>query len=352
MKIKVLKQHLKFMYALSRAKLAGKNIPLIAILGLTNKCNLNCWYCYGEHPFRKDWKDFSTQELLGIIRELHGLGTLILQLQGGEPLIRNDLEPLIREAKRLGMVCDMVTNGVLIPQRLEIIRLLDKICISLDGPRLLNDRNRGEGTFDQVLSGIQCACRTGIPVRISAVLTEDTTIEDIEWLISFCRKNGLLVNFSPSFDFVGQLTESGFKPHVISDEKLRILFKHILSLKNKYGVVQFSAKSYAWALQWPFEYSQRTAQDISGAWGRQARCYHGDYIIFIDSDGSVYPCCNFWGRKSLNLRKNGLKASIDQLDRQGCTGCYIPAYIDRNLFFKGDLKTWFNYIRQGIRGDL
>lgn len=352
MKIKALTQHLKFVYAFSRAKLTGRNIPLIAILGVTNKCNLNCRYCYGEHPRRKDWIDFSTQELLDIIRQLHGMGVLILQLQGGEPLMRNDLEVLLKEARRLGMACDMVTNGILIPQKLEVIRLLDKICISLDGPMPLNDRNRGQGTFDQVIPGIQSARRLKIPVRISAVLTQETALEDINWLVDFCQRNSLLVNFSPSFDFVSRLSANGSVPQVISDEKLRLLFGHILSLKKRSGCIQFSAKSYALALEWPFEYSRRTRQNSAQAGRQYPDCHHGEQIIFIDSDGSLYPCCNFWGQKSPDLRKNGLKESIAKLDRRGCGGCYIPAYIDRNLFFSADPGTWFNYFKQGIRGNL
>jgi MoaA/NifB/PqqE/SkfB family radical SAM enzyme len=350
-KIKTLKQHLKFIYALCKSKLTGKNTPLIAVLCVTNKCNLNCWYCYGEHPRRADWQDFTTQELLDIIRQLRSMGVLVLQFQGGEPLMRNDLDVLLKEAKGLGMSCDMVTNGTLISRKLEVIRLLDKICISLDGPQEITDRNRGKGIFAQAVAGIQSARGMKIPVRISAVLTQDTTERDLDWLADFCRKNNLLVNFSPSFDFANQIMGSGAIPHVIEEERLRVLFKYILGLKNRGGPVQFSAKSYALALQWPFTYSRKSAPANPGL-RQYPACYHGQQIIFIDSDGRVYPCCNFWGKKSLDLRKDGLRQAITQLDRRGCSGCYIPAYIDRNLFFGGDPQAWLNYLKQGIGGNL
>ncbi|MCX5705915.1 MAG: radical SAM protein [Candidatus Omnitrophica bacterium] len=346
-----LSQYVGFMCSLQAAKLTKKRIPLIVILCVTNKCNLKCWYCYGEHPLKNAWQDFSTKELLIMIRTLRGLGTLILQLQGGEPLLRTDIRLIIEEAKKCGMLCDMVTNGILIPQKLDAVRLLDKICISLDGPARLTDSNRGEGVFDRVVTGISAASELGLPVRISAVLTQDTDTEDIDWLLDFCRKRSLLVNFSPSFDFIGQSRGSDFKPHIVADKKMRLLFQHILNCKKKGQAIQFSQKSYALALQWPLEYSNMTVQDSDSRTRRYPHCYHGDYIFFIDSDGSVRPCCNFWGRKSANIRVEGLSKAILLTERLGCGSCYVPAYIDRNLFFEGAISTWFNYIIHSLRGE-
>ncbi len=342
--------YLNFIIKLFKAKLNKRRVPLIVILCVTNRCNLNCWYCYGEHPYRKDWQEFTTEELLNIVRMLYKLGTQVIQIQGGEPLLRPDLVVVIKEIKKLGMICDMVTNGTLVSERKNVIRLLDKICISLDGPSTVNDRNRGKGTFSLIEKGIKVSRSFGLPVRISTVLTSELSTKGIDWLINFSSKYNAVVNFSPSFEFISQ-TRSKFKPHVIADENLKILFKHIIDCKKKGAPIQFSVKSYNYSFKWPFTYKKRMLNSDEIPSGLDyPKCYHGEYVFFIDSDGSLYPCCNFWGRPKFNIREQGLKESIFNVKRQGCETCYIPAYVDRNLFFDFKPSIWLNYIKQAIRG--
>lgn len=353
MKFRKLKQYFKFAGTLSIAKLTKRRIPLIVILCVTNRCNLSCWYCYGEHPYRQNCREFTTSELLKLVRSLHRLGTQTLQLQGGEPLLRVDLPVIISEAQRLGMVCDMVTNGTLILRKPEVIRLLDKICISLDGPPNINAQNRGGGTHAHIIEGIKFACACGLPVRISSVLTSASTIEDINWLIAFARENNVLVNLSPSFDFIARFQPNAneFKPHIIPDEKLREIFKYLVRCKTNGDPIQFTATSYNIAAHWPFSYQKRKGylHELPLSF-IHPKCYHGDYIVFIDSDGSVYPCCNFWGRAKWNTHIHGIQDSIVGLSREKCEACYVPSYIDRNLFFDGNAFIWWNYIIQSVKG--
>lgn len=352
MRLKTLGNHLRFMSRFALARFSGKRMPLIFVLCVTNKCNLKCWYCYGEHPFRGSLQDFSTDELLGIVREIGDLGACALQLQGGEPLLRRDLPLIIEEAKRFGISCDMVTNGTMVTKNIETVKMLDKICVSLDGPMETNDRNRGAGSFESAVNGILAIKSLRIPLRISSVLTSETTANDIDWLVDFCRKTRSLVNFSPSFGFSPRLKPGSTGPHAIEDAKLRSLLIYIAKAKSQGAPIQFSQRSYYLASQWPFEYSRHRAAYSQTDGYRMPACYHGKYVFFIDADGSVYPCCNFWGQKFPNIKEGGLYKAILAIDRNGCGSCYIPAYIERNLFFNGGLNTWSNYIWQGIKGVL
>jgi len=342
----------RFLGKFCNARFTGKRVPLIVILCVTNKCNLACSYCYGEHSKRNSWIDFTTDELLSMVRSLGKLGTSVLQIQGGEPLLRQDLYPVIKEAKRYRMICDIVTNGTLVHARKEVLSLFDRVCVSLDGPREVNDKNRGEGAFDRCINGIEEILRIGLPLRISSVLTLDTTTKDIDWLVNYSLKNKILLNFSPFFDFLPCNYADYFRLSKVNDESLRILFRHILKLKEEGALIQFSPKSYLAALNWPFSYSVRKITKENTGRLKLPKCYHGDFVFFIDADGSLYPCCNFWGRKTLNIKNEGLKEAILKLDREDCHGCYIPAYIDRNLFFEGNLGTWINYLMQGLRRNL
>ncbi|MBU0635317.1 MAG: radical SAM protein [Candidatus Omnitrophica bacterium] len=343
--------YLKFVGRLFKARFLNQRIPLIAILCVTNKCNLKCWYCYGEHPYRNNSLEFTKEELAGIITGLHDMGVQIVQLQGGEPLLRNDLKELVLQIKKQGMICDLVTNGVLIPERIETVRLLDTICISLDGPQELTDKNRGPGIFVRAVEGITCACAQNLPVRLSAVLTKATKKSDIDWLIHFAEDKGVLVNFSPFFQFKPQFSSSRAEDFNIDEPQLRDLLHYIAGRKRGKAPIQFTAASYEAAAAWPFPFSggKRREEILDAAYVKlKGKCRHGDLVVFIDSDGSVYPCCNFWGEAKLNIRKQGIKKAILGVERDGCESCYIPAYIDRNSFFNGQPGVWLNYLNQGI----
>ncbi len=344
--------HTRFLAGLVSARLRGRRVPLTTVLCVTNRCNLRCAYCYGEHPARGGEPEFTTRELLDLVDGLRGLGTRVLQIQGGEPLLRPDLDEVLLRARRRGMLCDLVTNGVLIPRRLDTVRLCDRLCISLDGPRPLNDRNRGAGAFDGALEGMARALDLGVPVRLSAVLTAETTPQDVDWLADLAAHRGVRVNFSPSFDFQPRFDPSRFKPLTMPDEKLRALLRHILSVKRAGAPIQFSARSFELAAAWPFDVNARrraAATQMPASAPAYPPCRHGDLVLFIDSDGALYPCCNFWGRPQGTVRSQGLAAAYALLSRQGCAACMIPAYIDRNLFFDMRPRVWLNYIIQTLQ---
>lgn len=348
-----IKDNLGIVTSLVFAKLTGRRVPISSIVCVNNRCNLKCWYCYGEHPARENEREYSTQMLFDIIDGLKKLGTRIFQVQGGEPLLRDDLGQVLEYAKSKGMVCDMVTNAVLLEKRSDILKLIDRICISLDGPEETNDRNRGKNTFKAVMRGIDIALEAGLSVRLSAVLTAESTREDIDWLVDFSRKKGVLVNFSPSFDFVPTRAPETYKPHKIPDEHMRGLLLYLEELKKQGSPIQFTAKSFELARTWPFAYDEKkkaTAGELPDSYVCPP-CYHGRFVIFIDSDGFVYPCCNFWGQSKLNLYEQSLSECWEKMGQIDCKACHIPAYIDRNLFFDMSPGVWFNYIRQTL-GDL
>jgi MoaA/NifB/PqqE/SkfB family radical SAM enzyme len=82
---------------------------------------------------------------------------------------------------------------------------------------------------------------------------------------------------------------------------------------------------------------------------RYPKCYHGDYVLFIDADGSVYPCCNFWGKPRFNIRRDGLKACLEGVSREGCESCYILSYLDRNLVLGMKPRTLWHYALKALR---
>jgi MoaA/NifB/PqqE/SkfB family radical SAM enzyme len=98
----------------------------------TRRCNLACGYC-------NEYDDFSppvpTDVMLRRIDLLAGLGTSIVTISGGEPLLHPDIEKIIQRIRHHGIIAGMITNGYLLTPK-KIVGLneagLDHLQISID----------------------------------------------------------------------------------------------------------------------------------------------------------------------------------------------------------------------------
>jgi len=340
----------KMLVMLAFSHLLYKRRPLNVYLAITNRCNLDCYYCYGDYPVRRNWKEFTTEELLKLFDDLAARGTCLLQLQGGEPLMRKDIGILVDRVLQNGMICDLITNGILVEKKFDVVKKLDSICISLDGRKKINDRNRGKGTFEKIISAIELCTSNGIATRINAVLTGETEPEDLRFLAETARRTGSLLNFSLSFQYE-PLKEGGPAHHLtITDDQIRDFLLLVKKLQAEHYPIQFSDMAHDLALSWPFPHQKRMARaDEIPASYNYPKCFHADYIVFIDGDGSVYPCCNFWGKPKWNIRRDGLDASLEGISREGCEACYILSYLDRNLIFGMRPRTLAHYAWRALR---
>lgn len=98
-------------------KTAGSNKsnqspPLWMLAELTYKCPLQCPYCSNPLDMAKYNNELSTADWFRVMREARAMGATQLGFSGGEPLLRQDLEELIAEARRLGYYSNLITSGV------------------------------------------------------------------------------------------------------------------------------------------------------------------------------------------------------------------------------------------------
>jgi MoaA/NifB/PqqE/SkfB family radical SAM enzyme len=96
------------------------------------RCNLSCAYC---NEYDNYSKPVPTAEMLRRIERLGELGTRVITISGGEPLLHPDLDALIAYIRRVGAIAGLITNGYLLTVE-RIRRLnhagLDHMQISID----------------------------------------------------------------------------------------------------------------------------------------------------------------------------------------------------------------------------
>jgi MoaA/NifB/PqqE/SkfB family radical SAM enzyme len=104
---------------------------------------------------------------------MHRAGVRLVSFTGGEPLVRKDMGEIIRHVKSHGLVCKLNTNGMLVESRLDDLKPLDLLQISVDGPPDVQDGLRGKGTSEKAARAIELARGAGLRVQLIACLTRD-----------------------------------------------------------------------------------------------------------------------------------------------------------------------------------
>lgn len=179
------------------ALVPDRPVPLFASLEVTRRCPGRCAYCAA--PKRGEVEELPTQEWIAILDDLARSGCLAVSFTGGEPLVRNDLGALMDHGRRLGLRVFLNTSGFGLPEREAWIRLADRVTVSLDGVREVQDRLRGAGAFDRAMEVIETCRRHRVPMQCNAVISR-TAIARLPEFLDLLRRIGLPVQFQPAYD--------------------------------------------------------------------------------------------------------------------------------------------------------
>jgi pyrroloquinoline quinone biosynthesis protein E len=94
--------------------------PYTLVAELTYRCPLRCVYCSNPVVLGRVDRELDTSTWKRVFREAEALGVLQLNLTGGEPLLRDDLEELVAEGRRCDLYMSLITSGMPLDQaRLE-----------------------------------------------------------------------------------------------------------------------------------------------------------------------------------------------------------------------------------------
>ena len=219
---------------------------------LTEKCNLNCTYCYEgekgslELPFL-DIKKVLDNEVKS------GSKKCQISFFGGEPLLKKELiYEIVNYADELEKNNDIkfsysiTTNATLIDK--DFIKLAKKkdflIGISLDGNRETHNKNRrtysGEETFDLVCDNTRLLLKSVHRVVAMPVITKNNykdMVENVRYLFSVGFKH---VNCA--IDYTADWKDENIEPLRKEYEKLAELYYEKTKNNNDFSLLPFDNK--------------------------------------------------------------------------------------------------------------
>jgi|APSaa5957512535_1039671.scaffolds.fasta_scaffold05933_2 MoaA/NifB/PqqE/SkfB family radical SAM enzyme len=339
-----------FFLSLVYCRIFKKVKPLFVVLVTNNSCNLNCVYCYGSYGERGKYKDYTTKELLKIIDELKDLGTRLITLHGGESLLRKDIGEIINYAKHKGFYISFNTNGYLIPKRIDELRSIDVIAISMDGKKESNDRNRGEGCYEKCMTAIDIISEHGMPLVVSATLTKDN-MNDMEFLAELGKTKNCRIQYHLLYNS-GTL-DSKNAALVMSPEEMKDTIKKIKQLRDSGYPIYWSDHVLSTVIEWPAdEKSFLTEDDLLlknndiGKKNNLITCYHGTLKYQIDADGRVVTCWAQNDPNAPNIKNVGVAEAIKKChENNTCRYCTFLANNEHNDLMDLSFQGIWNILR-------
>jgi len=281
----------------SNANSAGRQAPLLRLVAweTTRNCNLNCLHCRAaatQGPYTGELDSTAAFRLLDQIAEL---GSPIVILTGGEPLLRPDIFEIARRGTDLGLRMVMAPNGTLVTEavaRQMKAAGIQRISVSLDGSTAeTHDRFRGvEGAYEGALRGIEHAKAAGIEFQINTTITR-ANLEQIPKILALAERLGAVAHH------IFLLVPTGRGKYIIDQEITAAEYEKTLNWfydqrdKTALQLKATCAPHYYRILRQRAREEGKTVTSESHGLDAVTRgCLGGVGFCFISHRGVVQPC--------------------------------------------------------------
>ena len=249
--------------------------PVLAHIIPIRRCNLSCTYC---NEFDNYSKPVPTEEMFGRIDRLASLGTTIITISGGEPLLHPDLEKIIHHIRSSGAIAGLITNGYLLTvDRIKRLNRagLDQLQISIDNVQPDEISKKSLKVLDKKLEMLAEHAEFG--VNINSVLGSGiNNPQDALTVANRAVELGFTSTLGIIHDGTGQLRPlSEFEQSIF--QKVKDLGRRSYARFDKFqkNIVQAQANSW--------------------------RCRAGARYLYICEDGLVHYCSQQRGYPAIPL---------------------------------------------------
>jgi cyclic pyranopterin phosphate synthase len=178
-------------------------------ISLTDRCNFDCVYCHNEGlgdtrgPMEPQDDEMSADDVVRFLEVCEEFGVEKAKFTGGEPMLRGDLEEIVRRTPD-SIETSLTTNGTFLPGRAEglVDAGLARVNVSQDAldPEAFREVTKS-GAYDDVIEGVLAAVDAGLnPVKLNMVVFEATAGYVPEMVDHVAEKEGLqlqLIEYMP-----------------------------------------------------------------------------------------------------------------------------------------------------------
>lgn len=186
--------HLKLRWMIGGAVADEPDLPKpdVGFLEVTRQCATRCRLCYVDSGEAQE-DTLGTEELFETIDQMVDMGIGFIALSGGDPLMRPDMIEIIEHIHdtrgvTAGLSTSLLTLTEETARRMKELEVL--VQVSLDGSIAgINDWNRGKGSFDKTIHGVNLLQRFEIPFRFAYVINKQN-VGDVGSMVEFAHELG------------------------------------------------------------------------------------------------------------------------------------------------------------------
>lgn len=238
--------------------------PVLAHVIPMRRCNLACTYC---NEYDKTSDPVPLEEMKRRLDKLAELGTSVITISGGEPMMHPDLDEIIRHIRRRRMIAGLISNGYyMTPERIRGLNAagLQYLQISIDNVNPDEVSKKSLKNLDKKLQNL--AAHSDFHVNINSVIGGGIkTPEDAVTIARRAQELGFSTTVGVIHDGHGIL-----KP--LSENERRV-----------YDELKSANKSEYARLGW---FQDNLASGKPNNW----RCRAGGRYLYICEDGLVHYC--------------------------------------------------------------
>lgn len=259
---------------ITRALLSTKH-PVLAHVIPMRRCNLACTYC---NEFDKVSDPVPLEEMRRRLDKLAELGTAIITISGGEPMMHPDLDEIIRHIRRRGMIAGLISNGYyMTPERIRRLNEagLQYLQISIDNVAPDEVSKKSLKNLDKKLQNL--AAHADFHININSVIGGG--IKNPEDALVIARR-AVELGFSTT---VGVIHDGHGLLKPLSERERRVYEELKKANKAEYA-----------RLGW---FQDNLAAGKPNDW----RCRSGARYLYICEDGLVHYCSQQRGTPGIPL---------------------------------------------------
>ncbi|MCB9365476.1 MAG: GTP 3',8-cyclase MoaA [Flavobacteriales bacterium] len=203
-------------------------------ISLTERCNLRCTYCMPAEGIELSDKEslMSHEEVIAIAKTFVDLGVKKVRLTGGEPLIKKNIEKIVRELAALSINLGITTNGILLDNYFDLFKEtgVKDINISLDtlSRESFNNITRRD-YFERVMNNINLYEANGFNVKINNVIIKGLNDHEMLDFIELTKEKNIAIRFIEFMPFDGNNWDN---KKVVSLKQITDAAEHKYSKEN------------------------------------------------------------------------------------------------------------------------
>ncbi|MFH1460441.1 MAG: radical SAM protein [Candidatus Omnitrophota bacterium] len=318
---------LKIVRIFFKVKFFRNKIPIFVGWDLTYRCNFNCQYC--KIPKLDTDRELSTDKVLKMIDQFSKLGVCRIHFGGGEVLLRDDLDQILKFCKKRNIYTVILTNGALFEAKIPVIKKANLIKVSFDGPAKIHDNLRHKGSYSQIVKVLVLAKKLKIKVTLSATLTRKN-YEYIDYILDFAKENRTPVKFQLVNEFLsGSKDIANLK---LSREQQQKAMGKLLKEKKRSGYIINSKNALEYMRDYP------NVKNLC--------CTAGKLYVRVSVDGRLYPCEILKDEflKNTSFEKD-IGKSFKVLKNVNCKYCLCTTTLELNQLFSLNLNAIFNGLK-------